>query len=308
MTTLLYHHPVCEEHDTGSGHPESPARLAAILDALRTPEFAALEWRQAPEASMEQITRVHPREYVERILAAVPQQGHRALDPDTLLSPRSGEAALRAAGAVCAAVDALMGREADNAFCAIRPPGHHAEPTTAMGFCLFNNVAIGAAHVRAAHHLERVAIVDFDVHHGNGTQSIVRDQPEYLYISSHQSPLYPGTGQRSERGAGNIVNIPLAPHSGSEELRQAWSEHMEGALRSFRPDFIFISAGFDGHRSDPLAGLDFTEEDYGWITRQILILAREYCQGRVVSTLEGGYNLQALAASAAAHVRTLMEG
>ncbi|MDQ2695265.1 MAG: histone deacetylase family protein [Pseudomonadota bacterium] len=308
MTTLLYHHPVFLEHDTGAFHPECPARLKAILDALRQPGFAALAWREAPQASREQLNRVHPQDYVEAILAAIPAAGQRALDPDTVISPRSGEAALRAAGAVCAAVDAVMANEARTAFCAVRPPGHHAEPGRAMGFCLFNNVAVGALHAVQGHGLRRVAVVDFDVHHGNGTQAAFLRRPECLYISSHQWPLYPGTGHVSERGVGNIVNLPLPPGSGSEELRDAWTDGMAPALHDFRPEFIFISAGFDAHHADPLAGLAFTEDDYGWITREILAIAQDYSQGRVVSALEGGYNLPALAACAAVHVKALMEG
>jgi acetoin utilization deacetylase AcuC-like enzyme len=308
MTTLIYNHAVCAEHDMGYGHPECPERLSAILNALKSPEFAPLEWREAPEATMERLTRVHPLKYVERILVTVPQYGLRALDGDTALCPRSGEAALRAAGATCAAVDAIMASEAHNAFCVVRPPGHHAEPSRAMGFCVFNNVAIGAVHARAAYGLGKVAIIDFDVHHGNGTQVAFENQPEYMYISTHQSPLYPGTGRRSERGVGNIVNIPMPPYSGSEDLHEAWTTQIEPALRRFRPDFIFISAGFDAHQLDPLAELNFTEEDYSWLTREILAVAAEFCAGRVVSTLEGGYNLKALAASTALHVKALMDG
>ena len=307
MTTLLYNHPVCAQHDMGYGHPECPSRLEAIFDALKKPQFAALQWREAPQASIEQLTRVHPSRYVERILASVPTQGLVALDGDTALSPRSGEAALHAAGALCTAVDTIMAGEANNAFCAVRPPGHHAEPNRAMGFCVFNNVAIGAVHAHTVHGLERVAIIDFDVHHGNGTQVAFETQAEYMYISSHQSPLYPGTGKRSERGVGNIVNLPLPPYSGSEDIRYGWTTIMAPALRSFKPNFIFISAGFDAHYLDPLASLNFTEEDYAWLTREILDIAEEFCAGRVVSTLEGGYDLQALAASVAIHVKTLME-
>ena len=307
MTTLLFHHPVCAEHDMGYGHPECPSRLQAIFSALQQPEFANLLWREAPEATLEQLTRIHPARYVERMLAAVPRQGIYPLDGDTSLCPHSGEAALRAAGAICAAVDTIMADEANNAFCAVRPPGHHAEPNRAMGFCVFNNVAIGAAHARARYGLERVAIVDFDVHHGNGTQAAFENQPAVMFLSSHQSPLYPGTGRRNERGVGNIINCPLSPHSGSAEIRDAWTTLMAPALRTFQPDFIFISAGFDAHRLDPLAELEFTQEDYTWLTREIASIAEEYCKGRVVSTLEGGYNLSALAASAAAHVKTLQE-
>lgn len=307
MTTLLYTHPVCLEHDTGFGHPECPARLTAILNALRTAPFAALEWRDAPSATLEQLIRVHPQAYVERILARIPRQGHSAIDGDTILSPPSGEAALRAAGAACAAVDALLQGEASNAFCAIRPPGHHAEPNQAMGFCLFGNAAIGAAHARAAHGLERVAVIDFDVHHGNGTQAALERDPGYLYISTHQAYIYPGTGRRDERGVGNVVNIPLLAGSGSTDLRHVWRHEIEPALRNFQPQLILISAGFDAHYLDPLAELNFNEDDYAWLTQQILAIAAEYGGGRVVSLLEGGYNLPALAASVAAHVKALME-
>lgn len=304
MTTLLYTHPVCLEHDTGFGHPEAPARLNAILQALRGPSFADLDWREAPLATLDQLHRIHPPYQVERILARVPQQGYAAIDGDTVLSPQSGLAALRAAGAVCAAVDAVLSGEADNAFCAVRPPGHHAEPAHAMGFCLFNNVAIGAAQARQAHGLERVAVLDFDVHHGNGTQAAFEHDPGYFYVSTHQSPLYPGTGHREERGVGNILNVPLLPGSGSLDLRHAWEQDIAPALRRFQPQLLLISAGFDAHYLDPLAELNFNENDYAWLTGQILELAA----GRVVSVLEGGYNLSALAASAAAHVQVLLHG
>ena len=307
MTTLLYSHQACIGHDTGSMHPESPARLKAILAALEAEEFGALERREAPPATVEQIARVHPRGFVEAVLAAIPENGLSGLDADTIVSPGSGEAALRAAGAVCAAVDAVMAGEADNAFCAVRPPGHHAEPQRAMGFCLFNNVAVGAEQARAVHGLSRVAVMDFDVHHGNGTQAMFWDDGDLLYTSTHQMPLYPGTGSETERGrADNIVNAPLAPMAGSGEFRQAMSGIVLPAMAEFEPDFVFISAGFDAHASDPLANLRFHEEDYVWATRELMAIARESCEGRLVSTLEGGYDLEALASSAAAHVRTLM--
>ena len=307
MTTLLYTHPACLEHDTGFGHPECPARLTAILNTLRTTPFAALEWRDVPQATVEQLTRIHTHSHVERIFARVPKQGNTALDGDTILSPQSGEAALRAAGAVCAAVDAILRREASNAFCAIRPPGHHAEPNQAMGFCLFSNVAIGAAHARAVHGLERVAVIDFDVHHGNGTQAAFENDPAYLYISTHQAYIYPGTGRRDQRGVGNIINVPLLAGSGSADLRHVWQHEIEPALQEFEPQLVLISAGFDAHRMDPLAELNFSEDDYAWLTQQILVIAADCCEGRVVSVLEGGYNLPALAASVAAHVKALME-
>jgi len=306
VTTLLYHHPVCAEHDMGYGHPECPERLEVILEALKKPDFAELQWREAPLAETAHLTLVHPQAYVERILSSVPKTGIRAIDPDTSMCPHSGDAALRAAGAVCAAVDAVMAGEANSAFCAVRPPGHHAEPNRAMGFCLFNNAAIGAAHARSKHGLARAAVIDFDVHHGNGTQAAFQAQPEFMYLSSHQSPLYPGTGRQTERGVGNIVNVPLAPFSGSAELREGWTTVMAPALREFDPDFIIISAGFDAHRLDPLAQLELTEADYDWITREIMAIAADCCDGRIVSTLEGGYDLGALAASTAAHVKALM--
>ena len=306
MATLLLTHPACLQHDTSPGHPESAERLKAVLAALDAPEFARLIRRQAPRADLAAIARVHPRDFIDRCLAAVPKTGYAAIDGDTILSPGSGEAALRAAGALCAAVDGVMAGEADNAFCAVRPPGHHAEPTQAMGFCLFNNVAIGALHARAAHGCARVAVVDFDVHHGNGTQAAFEADPDLFFASTHQSPLYPGTGLASERGVGNIVNVPLDPGANGAEFRVALREFILPALSDFGPDFILISAGFDGHREDPLANLNLTEEDFAWATREILAVARACCDGRVVSTLEGGYDLDALAASVSAHVRELM--
>src|SRR5437588_8377990 len=306
MTTLLYTHPACLEHDPGPYHPESPVRLRAILEALEAPEFARLERRAAPEAAIEDLMRVHPRALVERLLAAVPETGHRGIDADTILSPASGRAALRAAGAVTAAVDAVVGGEADNAFCAVRPPGHHAEPGRAMGFCLFNNVAVGALRAREAHGLARVAVVDFDVHHGNGTQACFADDASLFYASTHQFPLYPGTGAASETGVGNIVNAPLPPLAGSQQFRMAMTRKILPALEAFRPEMVLISAGFDAHRHDPLAQLLLEEADYAWATEQLLEIARRHAGGRVIATLEGGYDLAALAASAAAHVRVLM--
>jgi acetoin utilization deacetylase AcuC-like enzyme len=307
VTTLLYSHEACLAHEMGSYHPECPARLEAVLAALAEPEFAALERREAPRASRAQLALVHPAAYIDAVFDCVPQRGLAQLDPDTALCPASGEAALRAAGALCAAVDAVIAGEAENAFCAVRPPGHHAEPTRAMGFCVFSNVAIAAQHARAAHGLARAAVVDFDVHHGNGTQAAFWDEPELFFASSHQMPLYPGTGSSNERGvAGNIVNVPLAPLSGSAEFRRAMSDIILPALRAFRPEFVFISAGFDAHVDDPLANLCFEDDDYGWATGEIRAVARELCDGRLVSTLEGGYDLEALGRSAAAHVRALM--
>jgi acetoin utilization deacetylase AcuC-like enzyme len=306
MTTLLLTHQACLEHDPGSYHPESPERLRAVLDALAAPEFARLQRREAPRAELDEVARVHPRDFISAVLGAVPQRGHAALDADTVLSPRSGEAALRAVGAVCAAIDAVVEGHADNAFCAVRPPGHHAEADRSMGFCLFNSVAIGAQRARQKHGLERAAVIDFDVHHGNGTQAIFENNPHVFYASTHQSPLYPGTGARSETGCGNIVNVPLRPMSGSVEFRRAFNEFILPALEDFRPDVILISAGFDAHRADPLAQLMLVEEDYSWVTERLMACAARHCEGRLVSSLEGGYDLSALAASATAHVRALM--
>jgi acetoin utilization deacetylase AcuC-like enzyme len=306
MTTLLYTHASCLGHDTGAYHPESPARLRSVLDALAAPEFAALDRREAPAAALDDITRVHPRHFVDRLLAAVPKEGHVGVDADTVMSPRSGEAALRAAGAVAAAVDAVIAGEADNAFCAVRPPGHHAEPNRAMGFCLFNNVAVGALRAREVHNLARVAVIDFDVHHGNGTQARFWEDASLFYGSTHQSPLYPGTGSAGETGVGNVVNVPLPPGSGSLQFRQGMERILLPALDVFAPELVMISAGFDAHRSDPLAQLMLDESDYAWVTERLIEIARRHASGRVVSTLEGGYDLSALGASAAAHVRVLM--
>src|SRR6516165_3168942 len=306
MTTFLYTHPACLAHDPGRHHPEGPARLRAVLDALADPEFARLERREAPEATLEDLLRVHSRPHVERLLHAVPKSGHVGIDADTILSPASGAAALRAAGAVVAAVDAVVAREADNAFCAVRPPGHHAEPERAMGFCLFNNAAIGALRAREVHGLERVAVVDFDVHHGNGTQAAFESDDSLFYASTHQFPLYPGTGAASEMGVGNIVNVPLRPMSGSNQFRLGVTQHILPALDAFRPRLILISAGFDAHKNDPLAQLLLEVGDYSWITEKLLEIAYRHAGGRLVATLEGGYDLAALGASVAAHIRVLM--
>jgi acetoin utilization deacetylase AcuC-like enzyme len=307
MSTIVYSHPVCIEHDPGPHHPECPARLEAVLTALDGEQFSALDRREAPHATTEQIARAHKPDYVTGVLDFIEQRGRGSLDGDTHVSPGSGEAALRAAGALCAAVDAVMAGEAKNAFCAVRPPGHHAEQATAMGFCLFNNVAIGAEQARKAHGLKRAAVVDFDVHHGNGTQAMFWGDPDLFFASTHQMPLYPGSGRADETGvAGNVVNAPLPPYAGSAEFRAAMETTVLPALAAFEPDFILISAGFDAHADDPLAMLNFSEADYHWATAEICKLAAAVCEGRVVSTLEGGYNLSALARSAAAHVEALM--
>ena len=306
MATHLYTHSACLDHEPGRNHPESPARLHAVLAALGDPEFSRLERREAPEAGLDDLARVHSRQHIRRILSTVPKSGHVGIDADTVLSPASGAAALRAAGAVVAAVDAVVAREADNAFCAVRPPGHHAEPERAMGFCLFNNAAIGALRAREVHGLERVAVVDFDVHHGNGTQAAFESDDSLFYASTHQFPLYPGTGAASEMGVGNIVNVPLRPMSGSNQFRLGVTQHILPALDAFRPRLILISAGFDAHKNDPLAQLLLEEGDYSWITEKLLEIAYRHAGGRLVATLEGGYDLAALGASVAAHIRVLM--
>ncbi|MBV8889734.1 MAG: histone deacetylase family protein [Alphaproteobacteria bacterium] len=306
MTTVLYTHPACLSHDPGSFHPESPARLQAVLQALETPEFAALDRRAAPAATVEDLVRVHPRQLVNALLGAVPETGRVAIDADTVMSPGSGAAALHAAGAVTAAVDAVIAGEARNAFCAVRPPGHHAEPNRPMGFCLFNSIAVGALRARAVHGIERIAVIDFDVHHGNGTQAAFEADAGLFYGSTHQSPLYPGTGAASETGVGNIVNLPLRPMSGSREFRLGMTREVLPALEAFRPELLLISAGFDAHRADPLAQLLLEDADFTWITEQLVQIAGRHCGGRAVSALEGGYDLAALGAGAAAHVRALM--
>ena len=308
MTTALITHPACLEHDTGPYHPETSDRLRAVLAALEAPEFADLLRESAPLATIEQLSRAHPREYVEAILSVRPDPGESVqLDGDTLMSNGSAEAASRAAGGACMAVDAVMEGWARAAFAAVRPPGHHAEPNRPMGFCLFNSVAVAALHARARWAVERVAVVDFDVHHGNGTQAMFAADPKLFYASSHQSPCYPGTGESWERGVDdNIVNAPLRPGDGSLAFRAAWSNIILPALDAFAPGLVIISAGFDAHVADPLAQLRLETADYAWITEQLMGVAEKRCGGRLVSVLEGGYDLAALAASAAVHVRGLM--
>jgi len=308
VTTALITHPACLEHDTGPFHPESPDRLRAVLAALETEEFTALLRELAPEATIEQLTRVHPANYVEAILSIQPESGEQVpLDGDTLMSEGTAQAALRAAGAAVMAVDAVMEGWARSAFAAVRPPGHHAEAQRPMGFCFFNNAAVAALHARVRWGVKRVAVVDFDVHHGNGTQDIFESDPDLFYASSHQSPCYPGTGDASERGtANNILNVPLRPGDGSAAFRLAWGREIIPELDRFAPGLLIISAGFDGHKADPLAQLRLETADYGWITQELVRVAERHCGGRVVSVLEGGYDLHALAASAVAHVRALM--
>ena len=306
--TALFTHPACLAHDTGPIHPECPDRLRAVLQALEHPDFVPLLREQAPEATREQLCLAHPESHVDRLLALHPAEGELlAIDPDTVVSTGTIAAAMRAAGGAAAAVDAVMEGWASAAFVAGRPPGHHAERSRAMGFCFFNNAAIAARHARARWGVGRVAIVDFDVHHGNGTEDIFASDPAVFYGSSHQHPCYPGTGSPREQGiASNIVNVQLAPGAGSERFRAAWADRIIPALDAWHPDLLVISAGFDAHRADPLAELRVETEDFAWLTDRLLGVAEARCDGRIVSVLEGGYDLGALAASAAAHVRRLM--
>jgi len=308
MTVALFSHPAGLDHDTGPGHPECPARLRAVMQALEHPDFVPLLREVAPLAMVEQLERAHPAEYVRAILAIQPPPGDMVrLDGDTLMSHGSREAILRASGAAVAGVDAVMEGWARAAFAAVRPPGHHAERARPMGFCLFNGAAVAALHARARWGLKRVAVVDFDVHHGNGTQDIFEDDPDLMYVSSHQHPCYPGTGSADERGAdGNILNLPLPPGTAGPGFRAAWERMGLPALHDFKPELLIVSAGFDAHKLDPLADLQLETEDFGWMTDQLLAVADSECGGRLVSILEGGYDLHALAASAALHVRRLM--
>jgi acetoin utilization deacetylase AcuC-like enzyme len=312
MWTGLISHPDCLGHAPPPGHPESVDRLRAVLRGLESDTFQDLARLEAPLATQADLVQAHSPAYVDAVIgrfaALAREDKYVHLDVDTVMSAGSEEAALRASGAVVAAVDEIHAGRLRNAFCAVRPPGHHAERNRAMGFCLFNNVAVGAFHARATHGYRRVAVVDFDVHHGNGTQDMFFADAEAFYASTHQAPFYPGTGYASERGvAGNIVNVPLEAGAGSDAFRAAYKNEILPALARFAPDFVFISAGFDGHRDDPLAELELTENDFSWVTTAICEIARERSGARVVSVLEGGYDLEALARSAAAHVRALME-
>jgi acetoin utilization deacetylase AcuC-like enzyme len=308
MATALITHPACLDHDAGAWHPERPDRLRVVLAALEGEAFSPLLREQAPEATREQLLRAHPASHVDAILSIRPEPGELVqLDADTAMNHASAEAALRAAGGAALAVDAVMDGWVRAAFVATRPPGHHAEPRRAMGFCLFNNAAVAAFQARARWGLRRVAVVDFDVHHGNGTQAIFWNDPELFYASSHQSPCYPGTGSPAERGvADNIVNAPLPPGADGAAFRRAWSQTILPGLDAFAPELLIISAGFDAHQRDPLAQLRLETEDFAWVTAELLAAAGRHIGGRVVSLLEGGYDLDALAASAAAHVRVLM--
>jgi acetoin utilization deacetylase AcuC-like enzyme len=302
---LLFTHPSMLAHEPPGGHAEHPGRLQAVLDALADAPF---DRREAPYAEKDAIARVHPHAYIEALEPAFAETANARvrLDPDTFISSGSREAIYRAAGACVAAVDAVLGDEDDMAFCAVRPPGHHAEPIAPMGFCIFNNVAIGALHALEAHGLKKVAIVDFDVHHGNGTQTIAESEPRLMFASTHQAPLYPGTGARNETGVdGNVVNAPLPAGAGSAAWRAAMESRVLPALDAFAPELILVSAGFDAHKADPLAQLELETEDFAWAGQRLRLLALRHCKGKLVSTLEGGYDLPALAGSAAAYLAAL---
>jgi acetoin utilization deacetylase AcuC-like enzyme len=309
MPTLLITHSACLNHLTPPGHPERPDRLRAIERALESERFQMLERMQAPAAALETLALCHPMDYITALREASPGEGMVRLDADTSMSPGSFAAALRAAGGAVQAVDEVMSKRAANAFVATRPPGHHTETARPMGFCLFNNAAIAARHAQKQHGAERVAVVDFDVHHGNGSQDIFWSDASVMYCSTHQMPLYPGTGASSERGEHDtIVNAPLRPGDGGAKFRSAFDSAVLPRLKEFRPDLIVISAGFDAHQRDPLANLNLLEADFGWATRKIMEVADATADGRVVSVLEGGYDLEALANSVSEHVMALMRG
>jgi len=310
MTTLLFTHPCCLDHDTGEFHPESPDRLKAVTHLLDHEDFVYLPRETAPAATTDQLLRAHTRRHIENILALPPEGNEpRFIDADTVMSKGSAQAALAGAGAACAAVDAVANKECRNAFCAVRPPGHHAERDAAMGFCLFNNVAVAALQARDVHGFKRVAVVDFDAHHGNGIQQIFWDEPGTFYASTHQDDAFPYTGKTDETGrpgGGTIVNVPMPKGSGGDVFRAAYTDIILPKLKEFAPDFLLIAAGFDGHAADPLSYLRLKVDDFNWITRELLEVARLSAGNRVVSVMEGGYDTRTLGACVAAHIRLLM--
>ncbi|MFP5075922.1 histone deacetylase family protein [Rhizobium sp. YIM 134829] len=309
MTTILYENPIFLEHQVPEGHPERPDRLRALNLALEHERFQPLKRLKAPQGNEDLVLLAHPEEHLRAVMAVIPEEGINSFEADTHASPASLQAALTGIGGAVAAVDAVFAGEADNVFVASRPPGHHAEKTKAMGFCFFNNAAIAARHAQRAHGAERVAIVDWDVHHGNGTQDIFWDDASVLFCSTHQMPLYPGTGAKDEEGRhGTIVNAPLSPNTGSEHFREAFKSRVLPALADFQPDLVIISAGFDAHHRDPLAQINLTGEDFDWATGKLLDVAGRFSANRVVSLLEGGYDLVGLAESAGLHIQRLMRG
>ena len=308
MTTILYENPIFLEHQVPEGHAERPDRLRALNLALEHERFLPLTRKEAPQANEDFVLLAHPEEHLRAVMKEIPEEGINHFEADTYASPASLQAALAGVGGAIAAVDAVFSGAADNVFVASRPPGHHAEKTKAMGFCFFNNVAIAARHAQRAHGAERIAIVDWDVHHGNGTQDIFWDDPTVLFCSTHQMPLYPGSGEKTETGAGNIVNAPLSPNDGSDHFREAFKSRVLPQVAEFRPDLILISAGFDAHHRDPLAQINLVADDFDWATAKLLDLADRSAKNRVVSLLEGGYDLEGLAESAATHIYRLMRG
>ena len=309
MTTHLYTHDVFAEHDTPAGHPERADRIRAVREALADERFDRLVRLDTEPADPDVFATVHPQRFVDHLRASRPDEDERVqFDPDTYMSARTWDCLLHASGGLMAAVDAVVTGKSDNAFVAARPPGHHAERATAMGFCFVNTVAVAARHAQAAHELERVAIVDFDVHHGNGTQDIFERDGSVFYASTHQMPLFPGTGARHETGVGNICNAPLSAGTGSDTFREAFRERVLAELAAFRPDIVLVSAGFDAHALDPLANINLAEDDFDWATGKLMDAAEKHCGGRLVSVLEGGYSLEGLGRSCAAHVSRLIHG
>ncbi|UXT48107.1 histone deacetylase family protein [Agrobacterium tumefaciens] len=311
MATRLYEHPIFLEHITPPGHPERPDRLRSLNIALEHPNFERLERKEAPQANEDAVLLAHPEEHLLAVMRQIPQEDGEInrIEADTYASPKSLQAALTGIGAAMAAVDDVFTGAADNVFVAARPPGHHAETAKAMGFCLFNNVAIAARHAQKKHGAERIAIIDWDVHHGNGTQDIFWNDTSVLFCSTHQMPLYPWSGDKNETGAkNNIVNAPLSPNTGSEHFREAFKSRVLPAIADFSPDLILISAGFDAHHRDPLAQINLVGEDFDWATGRLLEMADKYTSNRVVSLLEGGYDLEGLAESAAMHILRMMKG
>ncbi len=308
MTTFLFENPIFLEHHTPEGHPERSDRIRALNLALEHERFAALTRKTAPQAKEDFVLLAHPESHLRAVMDVIPEEGINHFEADTHASPASLQAALTGIGGAVAAVDAVFSGKADNAFVAARPPGHHAEREKAMGFCFFNNAAIAARHAQKAHGAERVAIVDWDVHHGNGTQDIFFDDPSVLFCSTHQMPLYPGTGAKDETGAGNIVNAPLSPDTGSDHFREAFRSRVLPRVAEFKPDLIIISAGFDAHHRDPLAQINLVADDFDWATGKLMDLSEKSANNRVVSLLEGGYDLEGLAESAATHIFRLMRG
>lgn len=307
MATLYLTHEDCLEHDTGTGHPERPDRLRAVYTALEHEIFERLVRKDAPLGEIAAVARIHPNEYIEAIQEAVPEEGLVRIDADTVLSPNSLKCVMRAVGAGMHAVDQVIEGKTTNAFCAVRPPGHHAEPDRAMGFCVFNSIAVAGLHARAKHGAERIAVVDFDVHHGNGTQASFWSDKDLFYASTHQMPLFPGSGALSETGVGNIFNAPLSPGDSGDHFREAFETRILPSLQNFSPDILLISAGFDAHQRDPLANIGLVEDDFAWATRKLAEIADKRCDRRIVSMLEGGYDLEGLAKSVAVHVNALME-